>query len=176
MPKKCFKIPWLTWLSLIDHWNMAEILSHIIHSLKKKKNNIKKNKNVLTNYRVFKTCPYFAQKFGILVVTRARDVGKKVTRILLFVCFVDSFVGLFSLSVNTQQTATCTHPFMHVHMQFVSRGLEGKKGLIHYFLTLIGACKRIRRGRLSDGGARKYHLGGEPSGSVKWVDSYANKC
>lgn len=70
----------------------------------------------------------------------------------LFVYFVDSLVGLFSLSVNTRQTATCTHPFMHVDMQFVSRGLEGKKGLIHYFLALIGACKRIRRGRLSDGG------------------------
>lgn len=27
-----------------------------------------------------------------------------------------------------------------------------KKGLIHYFLALIGACKRIRRGKLSDGG------------------------
>lgn len=153
---------------------MAEILSHIIHSLKKKNNMKKKTywqttkflKHVLILHRNLEFWWWREQEMW----------GKKVTSILLFVCFVDSFVGLFSLSVNTQQTATCTHPFMHVHMQFVSRGLEGKKGLIHYFLALIGACKRIRRGRLSDGGARKYHLGGEPSGSVKWVDSYANKC
>lgn len=83
--------------------------------------------------------------------------------VCLFVCFADSFVGLFSLSANSHMLTSihaCTHAIC------VKR-FGRKKGLIHYFLALIGAWKRIRRGKLSDGGARKYHLGREPSGSVK---------
>lgn len=105
---------------------MAEILNHIIQKTKTPCGHITKFlKHALSLHRS-------------LVVTRARTVEKKVfyeMRVIsiplfvcLFVCFVDSFVGLFSLSVNTRQTATCMHPFMHVYMQFVSRGLEEKKG------------------------------------------------
>lgn len=82
----------------------------------------------------------------------------------LFVCTVDLPV-CFLLFVNTLQTGAHIHSCMYACNLF--QEVWKKKGLIHYFLTLIGACKRIRRGKVSDWGARKYHLGGEPSGSVK---------
>lgn len=82
----------------------------------------------------------------------------------IFVCLFFRLAGVFPF-VCKHIANRHTHPFMYECNLF--QEVWKKKGLMHYFLALIGACKRIRRGKVSDWGARKYHLGGEPSGSVK---------
>lgn len=94
--------------------------------------------------------------------------------------FVYLFPWLILLILQTHHTSEHMRPFNHAHTHVicVKRGSVWK-GLIHYFLALIGACKKDKEReseRYREGGAGKCHLGGEPSGSAKWVDSYANAC
>lgn len=102
----------------------------------------------------------------------------------LFVClFVLWFICWLILLICKPTTNKHVHAFNHActHVICVKRGLVWK-GLTHYFLALIGACKRIRRGKVRDTGRgeRENAIWGESQVGLlnEWIlmQIHANLC
>lgn len=79
----------------------------------------------------------------------------------LFVCLFCRLICWLVFLVCKHTANSHVHASIHActHAICVKRFGGGKKGLMHYFRALVGACKRIRRGKLSDGG-KKMLFGG----------------